>query len=269
MIDGEPGLSKYIPSAADVKGGGEKSIINSLRDRIRDPRNLVSFSDVVDAFPPKPEDKLIVNPADTEFGKFCEENSIYELFTEEYIDALADYLVSRFRTMSSKDRIIVLEVAAGNGKLTHFLQKKFQEKPYFQKEELMKKVKFVATDDYSAREMQEQQPPFPVENLDYRQAIEEHQPAIVLCSWMPSNEDWTPVFREAGSVEEYILIGPDHRSHGVVGTPETYDKPEGFVKVEKTDIKQIRSKNQFCKLDRPPFTPEDRHSTTVSFRRKT
>ena len=47
---------------------------------------------------------------------------------------------------------------------------------------------------------------FWVERYDARQAVETHDPLIVVCAWMTVGADWTPAWREAG-VCEYVLIG--------------------------------------------------------------
>ena len=48
---------------------------------------------------------------------------------------------------------------------------------------------------------------FPVETLDYEEALKKHNPTVVLSSWMPLYEEWTWAMRAEPEVEEYIVIG--------------------------------------------------------------
>mmetsp|Transcript_11824 Transcript_11824/g.15396 ORF Transcript_11824/g.15396 Transcript_11824/m.15396 type:complete len:167 (+) Transcript_11824:499-999(+) len=111
---------------------------------------------------------------------FAEKYSIYEVFNREYISALSEYLVERHALLPSElhDRPIV-EVAAGSGRLSHFLN------------QCKLPVTVIATDDGSWTLNQ----PFPVENLSHERAIAKYEPAIVICSWMPENMDFTSSWR--------------------------------------------------------------------------
>jgi hypothetical protein len=68
-----------------------------------------------------------------EFNVMCEQHGIYDAFTSDYVDALSQHILrsakgiktSRARQSSgvSSDRpIVILEIGAGSGRLSHFLR---------------------------------------------------------------------------------------------------------------------------------------------------
>lgn len=81
-----------------------------------------------------------------------------------------------------------------------------------------------ATDDGSWTLTQ----PFPVRDMPHAQAVAHLRPALMLCSWMPENTDFTSQWRAVPCVEEYLLIGsPDS---GLSGRPwETWGQVGHFV----------------------------------------
>lgn len=122
------------------------------------------------------------------FNAFCEFEGVYELFTDEYVTALANHL------RGSK---VVLEVGAGSGRLSHLLRQK-----------LSHRTQIIATDSGGWRKMRGLKPvTYPVEQLPFDKALEKHKPDVVLASWMPMGHDWTEQFRLQPSVSEYVLIG--------------------------------------------------------------
>jgi hypothetical protein len=155
----------------------------------------------------------------------CEEAGVYQLWTRDYIENLGKYLLKR--TAAFGGETIVLDVGAGDGLLAQFLRN------YFEKG--AEPIKSKKSGPRRARPVQSSQPPIRplkipsvvaaddgswsipvsqkvnVEKLGVEEAIaryateSEHQ-VIVLCSWMPMGDDWTPIFRKGG-VDEYILIG--------------------------------------------------------------
>jgi hypothetical protein len=121
------------------------------------------------------------------FNAFCEEEGVYDLFTQEYVEALAQHL---------KGRKLVLEVGAGSGRLAHLLRRR-----------LGSTTEVVATDSGGWSRMKGHRPTYPVAKCDYNTALSIYEPDVVITSWMPMNQDWTTAFRQKPSVEEYILIG--------------------------------------------------------------
>lgn len=139
-------------------------------------------------------------------------------------------------------------------------------------------VKLIAVDDQSWKGTEK--PPFPVEKLDYSNAITKYTPDIVFASWMP-DEDWTPTFRMAPSVQEYILIGePEGGSCGTGATwmacpgegdldlPGT-DLSSGFYQVglQRHKFGKNGVWSQIGRTDNLPLDREFSYSETVSFRR--
>jgi len=121
------------------------------------------------------------------FNAFCELEGVYDLFTDEYVQGLADHL---------KGRRLVLEVGAGSGRLSHLLRKK-----------LGSKTEVIATDSGSWSRMRGHRAKYSVVKCDYESALSVYEPDVILTSWMPMNQDWTSLFRKKKSCEEYILIG--------------------------------------------------------------
>lgn len=169
------------------------------------------------------------------FNALCEEADVYQLWTKEYIEALGEYLLKR--TASFGGETVVLDVGAGDGLLAQSLRRYFDNGPQLQQQQQQqRKVKtgrgsrrsgpvqplkqplrqyskipsVVATDDGSwsiSRKATVEQ--LSVEESIARYAADDanaEQQVIVICSWMPMNEDWTAMFRKGG-VDEYILIG--------------------------------------------------------------
>ena len=153
------------------------------------------------------------------FTLFCEECNIYQLWTKEYVEGLAAYLLDR--TQSYDGDTLVLDVGAGDGFLAQLLREAFdfeakreQRQPRVQRRTVIprrlksKRIpKVVATDDGSWHIL----PMAPVESLDVARALQKYnkdksRQVIVLCSWMPNGMDWTALFRDH-NIDEYILIG--------------------------------------------------------------
>jgi len=179
------------------------------------------------------------------FNLYCEQGNIYELWTQDYIDELAKYLVDRTMNAWKKDEkeTLILEVGAGDGTLSKHLRKSFERMddqkrqtqrirntvlnknkktrkvkkgiknvPSFMNDSLHEFMipKLITTDDGSWNIKTKSSG---VEKMNVHQALEKYaqnnvkdRQIIVLCSWMMKGVDWTIDFR-ASDVDEYILIG--------------------------------------------------------------
>jgi hypothetical protein len=153
---------------------------------------------------------------------------VYQLWTRDYIENLGKYLLKRTEAFGGET--IVLDVGAGDGLLAQSLRNYFEKgaepikskksgprrsrpvqasKPSSSRRPPSKIPSVVAADDGSWSITVSDKAN--VEKLGVEAAIaryatdSEHQ-VIVLCSWMPMGDDWTPIFRKGG-VDEYILIG--------------------------------------------------------------
>jgi hypothetical protein len=189
------------------------------------------------------------------FNLFCEEFQIFTLWTQEYVDALAKYLMER--TDRTK-RTLILHISS-EGILASLLQEKSD----------MKKNKCplsVATIPAQST----------IKSMasSILQAGAGFDEVVVLCSWMPGGQDWSASFRQA-QVHEYILIGEAddgnfgdcwhtwgnrlfHLEEGTQNTPP-YQR-DGYRRVDLKDL----AKYQFARFD----CKESANSSTVSFRRE-
>jgi hypothetical protein len=237
---------------------------DELRERLRDPSYLPTHEDFSLAF----KSEKLYPP---EWHDFCfnEENPIFEFLNEEHLRAFGDYLSQRAEELGASEDspITILEVGAGNGRLTYFLQQKLEAK-------LPGKVKVIATDsgEWGLKNF------FPVETIGHKEALEKYKPKIVVFSWMPYGADFTKDFRAAECVDEYILIGEtdagccghewltwgyswffdDDKLGGKIVPPYIAD---GFERKELEDV----STHQICRTDLPGLCC---HSKTTSFKRK-
>lgn len=197
------------------------------------------------------------------FLQYCDniENPIYELFNEEYLNDLCGYLVERINNLQiGTEPVMILEIGAGSGRLTHFLKQKLEEK-------VPGKFNIVATDSGKWRIKQT----FPVEQIEHDAALKKYQPRIAIFSWMPYEEDYTAEFRSTDTIEEYLLIGEQDccGDHDLSwrNRYETTSEHDPSIKniFNKTPLPEI-SKNQLCRSDAPGKFQG--HSRTISFRRE-
>jgi len=254
-----------------------------LREKLRDPSYLPTHEDINHAFMSKD------GSFDTEaWKKFCNDNECYEFLNEEFISALGDYLGQRVKSLGNlnENPITILEVGAGNGRLCHFLNQKIEA-------QILKKINLVATDSGKGSGMGKIEPLFPVEMMDYKDALQKYQPKIVINSWMPSEIDFTQAFRDSQSVDEYILIGePDSGMCGHswltwgwkfyeenLDGEEGKENEEAYEKQNKpgqappymadgfeSEMLDSISQHQICRVDDGP--QYSRHSVTMTFRRR-
>lgn len=232
MSDGLQASELGIDNPEQVR---EKALL-----RLKDPNFLPTHDDIAAAF------KDGFSRPESPWWNFVEnqERPVYELLNREFIQALSSYLRGRAAELGATSElpITVLEVGAGNGRLSHFLN-------VFLPEDWKDKVKIIATDSNEWNLAND----FPVTELDYAMAIDRYKPAVVIASWMPRSQDWTPKFRDTESVQEYIMIGNDSScgTQEAWGMNEYYDEDEdlykGFERIALSDL----SRTQICKDDSP------------------
>jgi hypothetical protein len=192
---------------------------------------------------------------------------VFELLNEEYMSAFANYIIKRIGKEATIEKpVVILEIAAGDGRLSHFLQEKLDEK-------IPGKVKVYATDIRTPKP----DSGLTVEEFEHDEALKAHEPQIVICSWMPPKVDLTKEIRETESVQEYILIGESGidgscgKNWETWGHKPVFQEPEeekdppfvedGFT---QEDLRKL-SVLQICRSDDPGHYF---HSSTVSFKRK-
>lgn len=254
-----------------------------LRERLEDPKHLPSLKELKTIFeyslnqgnrkdwydfvgPERHLNRETGNYEDKPGAKWK-----YEILTQEHIGQLSTYLQQRAEKYGAtpQNPLRILEVGAGDGRLTHFLS-----------ENLSNTIRLEATDSGHKKI----KPEFPVTIIKgdrgetdglgpIEKAMQEYQPDIVISSWMPINKDWTKTFRDMPSVKEYILIGDPEvcaQPWETWGTDLESNRPkdeapfaqDGF---SATHLKELE-KFQVCRTDH--VLDDESHSDTVSFRRE-
>ena len=261
-----PELSKL-----NIEEGDEKEFTpEEMREKLRDPSFLPFYSQLSQHF-----ENVGGNGFDPEWKKwrdFCWNNEhIFEIWTKEYIHAFVSYLAKRVEELGGTKEFptVILEVGAGNGRLTHFLSEKLNEL-------IPGKVKIIASDSGGWGIS----PTFPVENIPHNEALVKHKPKIVIFSWMPYEYDCTDDFRSTKSIDEYILIGEtDGGCCGdgwkTWGSSWSFNeeekkqrenqlppyKADGFERVDHDELRDLQ-------LSRINIQDGDSTTKTVSFKRK-
>lgn len=259
QIEGE--FEQARPSEVSPQQPERELTPDELRERLRDPNFLPTHEQITKAFTNWDQ-----------WYQFCrdKENPVFEFFNEEYLNAFADYFVDKIQEHGASEErpLVILEIGAGNGRLSHFLRQKLEERAPGQ-------IKVIATDsgEWSLKSN------FPVEQLKHDEAMEKYSPDIVVFSWMPYKEDSSKDIRKFDSVQEYILIG--ETDGGCCGDKwETWGRQswswdedekegkkippyeaDGFEREYLADLSDL----QICRADEPGNYD---HSGTVSFKRK-
>lgn len=205
----------------------------------------------------------------SEVNAYMESHEIYDFYTAEYVAELADHLVET-KSDLGVDKLDVVEVGAGDGRLSQFLRGALEERGQSEA------VAVTATDDRSWRFA----PAFPVEDVGAARAAENAHVAIA--AWMPPGADWTAAWRAHSKLAEYVVIGEawdgccghNWRTHGNPTFSDEASEPrpdrvggqtpyarDGFEKRELRDL----SKLQLSRYDCKPFAGS---SKTFSFRRR-
>jgi hypothetical protein len=132
---------------------------------------------------------------------------------------------------NQKQPIKILEVGAGNGRLSYFLEQSLEKK-------VPGKFSIIATDSFGWSSITKD---FDVQKKDAITAVKEIEPDIVIASfvsWMDNPEnDRTPNSLNTPNIKEYILIGPEgpgweHRGHKT---------PQGFMKKSLNKITETQT----------------------------
>lgn len=256
--------------------------IDNAQAWVLDPFVLPAKGEIADAFKGSGRNEL----SDQRFAA-----GQYEVLNREFVSALAGYLIDRAGVIQEgPDKpVSILEVGAGIGKLSRFLEFFFDEMA-----EDRINLNAVDTGEFSLTSALGPN----VEQLDYEEGLRRYKPSIVICSWMPLDEDWTQAMRDTPSVQEYILIGEG--SGGCCGAQwETWGNTDNLThsmrvllledekmgdeerSVIETKIKELESMIPPSEADgfsRYPIEHltdlqtgihERLHSETVSFRRDT
>lgn len=253
--------------SSDEEGHQIEISPDAMLEKLNDPAYLPSHEDIVRAFSDGNSRK---------WRDFCDrpEHRVFELLNKEYIQSLAKYLLSNIYSIQDGDKpVTILEIAAGDGRLTHFLQEELDRKA-------PGKAKIVATDDQSWNI----NPNFPVDKIDNQTALDRYQPKIVICSWMPFETDFSQEIRSTKSVESYILIGESGGATGdewlTWGVPKVdwdadEDDEEDQIKTPpyeadgfQKEILSDMSKLQTSTLSQPPNFDSSTDDTVIFSRQE-
>lgn len=175
---------------------------------------------------------------------YCDMFGIYQILNKEFNDSLA----AEIKDLNLQP---VLEVGAGTGDLARSMRNRGIE------------VKAVDSFKEPLPEKALRLSDLP-EKMDYREAIDKYKPELVICSWIPKGEDWTPAFRANGSVKAYILIGDAEEC----GTEETYGDFPGwnnYVLKEPNKWSMCRN-DKGLDFDKPEIWW--RHSKVIIYKRE-
>jgi len=154
-----------------------------------------------------------------ELGIFCHKNNIYMIYTKEFIDELA-------RKISLINNSPIIEICAGNGKLSHQLRKRG--------------IDIAATDDYSWGMHRNETL---VERISHRDALQKYNPKIVVASWIPYKSRVGFDVLDFPSTKYFIDIG-ESMGNSTWMTEEIYEKKEW----EETEWKRAR-RFSVCRMD--------------------
>lgn len=257
------------PSQLGIEGKRETRLTaEEMLEKIQDPSFLPSYKELARHLKKIGGRSGYFDLERAEWHGTCfnKEHPIFEFWTEEYIHTLGDYLAKRSEKLggSEENPLTILEVGAGDGRLTHFLQEKMDEL-------IPGKAKIIATDSGEYKIS----PDFPVESIPHKEALEKYKPKIIIFSWMPYEYDCTSDFRAMESVDEYILIGEadggccgdEWETWGVSYLDEERDnqtppyEKDGFEKIYQSEMSELQ-------LSRVNISEGKSTSCTFSFMRK-
>lgn len=191
---------------------GTRLVFEALDELHRD-RRLPTFVEL---------EEIVTNPhALAGFHDWCQRTRRFTLWTQEAIANLASYLRER-------DCRRIVEVGAGRGDLAWHL------------EQLGTVILATDLGEASLRGFTvEGYRDLPVEMwenvlpMDWRVALERLRPDCLLCSWMPPEEDWTPRFRVAPQLREYVLFW---ELRGTTGGASAFRPNPGWSAVDLVDV---------------------------------
>jgi hypothetical protein len=254
--------------------------VSDILERLKDPLYLPTRDEVTRAFTFVHDPKYDFGPT-TDFRIFLLDvfdGRVYEYPTKEYINGLGDYIASRGQELgiTADNPATILEVAAGSGRITHFLNNSLTETH----PGLFRTVAIDNFTDFTPSIKRRLGINTAVEHMDYEDALTFYQPTMVIGSWLPATnkrnerEDWTVKFRGSPSVQEYILIGDPERTatsqaFGYKEDFRMYQTPDPFPQYSRdrftrTDLKFLRP-FQFCYRDTNLTMPTSR---TFAFSRR-
>lgn len=151
---------------------------------------------------------------------FCSEENIFHAFCYEFVGNL----IREIKKLGIRDKVV--EVCAGNGKLSYWLW--------------CFGVPLVATDDYSWEDEIFMRPGY-VERLSHQEALRKYNPELVIGCWIPLHSTIAMDVLDWKSVKYYIDIGEE-----CTGVEELWNRND-------VEHSSIRSANNF-KMSRTEYS---------------
>ncbi|MCX6728927.1 MAG: hypothetical protein NTV39_04155 [Candidatus Saccharibacteria bacterium] len=194
--------------------------------------------------------------------KFGITHGTFEILNKDNVDRLTKYLAQKaLRINPNGEKVKIAEIGAGLGRLTHFVCQSALSQG-------IDNLDMVATDTGEMARRKGLYVPFDVMRESYDKTLSGCKPQIVVSSWMPAHCDWTQDFRNAQSVQEYILIGQPN----LCGKPTSWaEHPGNFARIPLDDLSdtQLGYRDDFFPYDviGEPTPPQVHRSRTVSFTR--
>lgn len=227
-----------------------------LKHTLKDPFYLPTLAELKEAFPVDESyrtDSKDFSWLSPDFTKFQYQINNYQVYTKEFISSLAAYIISR--------GLKVLEVRAGDGRLSFFLKKYLDNA----------QIEIITTDIKDWEDRGKANESFEVERIGYEEALEKYavEPILILSCWMNVDVNWTADFRANPFVKEYILIGDIARTGGY-GKKWQLPDNSGFESV-RLSRNEDGSRGgvvtgSLGRFDQSPHNPESR-SEVYAFRR--
>lgn len=276
--DGETNEGPEKETDTEPKAETAELTRGEIREKLREKDFLPTREQVKKAFSNDIDFLTFCKGRDT-FDGDVEYSPIFEIWNKEYMKEISNYMSKRLDELGATPEgpVRVVEVGAGDGRLSHFLNKYMGDDSG--------RVEIITTDSGEWTEIDQLQD---VKQYSAKEAVQEFEPEIVISSWMPRSIDFTKDFRAQESVQEYLLIGEPWtgitgkrwetwgNSYGI--PEETLQAFEGKVALEKEipapfeqdgfskeDLKDL-SDLQMCRTDYPSSEQWD-HSRTISFKR--
>ncbi len=201
-------MTRVNPTTSAFIFKGVRMLQDDILNKLTEKEHLPTIEELKTAFPLDqsfPTDSKEFPWINPKYTRFHHEHHNYQVYTVEFIDSLAAYLRDRLRIYSKGiGQLTILEVGAGDGRLTRFLKNKFLTDGT--------EVDIIATDSKDWEDRSLTNSSGDVEILSYLEALKKYQPEIVISCWMNINVNWTADFRNTPSVNEYLLIGDVFRT---------------------------------------------------------
>ncbi len=209
------------------------------------------FKDVYDQKNEKigPRGKIDTYSIENEFHKIYGSH-VYEILTVEFIEQFGSYIGQIIDKLYAKNGLPVriVEMGAGNGRLSYFLNQMLQKK-------YPGRYEWKAIDSGQSERWGHVKPGslFPIEQVDAEQALDMLNPQVVITSWMPKGTGWDRYYAQKKSVQEYILIGQPSITGGWDGLKKDDD---GDLIFHEEDLRD-RGVNKETIKDFVSFFPGD------------